>query len=258
MQANPMTIKNFLSKNYINDIFSIALKNKNINRHKNNPPDNIHLIVPFYRKHLYEYLIKNYEKQNIIFHPICDDVDIEPFKNNKFEWIKPLLCPPLKNGEQCYKKINDFIEDGDIVDNDLYGFCGDDDMYEPNFATELKKSKADIVFISRYAGDKIPNDGAPHFLMPLITKNIYDVYPGHIGLGQFFLRGNLLKKLKFRIDTGWGDGLFAQLLMLQNKSIEFRPDIFLFINYFQVGRYNDKSKMLKSNWELPYEENTVK
>ena len=248
---NPLIVKNFLSKNYILSIFDVASKNKNLNKRINKPAENLHLVIPFYRKHLYRTLIYYYEKHNIILHPICDEVDIEPFKDNKLDWVKPLLCPPLNPGDQCYRKINDFINTNDIVDGDFYGFCGDDDMYEPNFSTEIKNSKADIVYISRYAGDKIPPDGAPHFLQPLIIRGITDVYPGHIGLGQFFVRGYILRKMKWRNDTSWGDGIFAQSLLLTNRSIEFRPDLFLFINYFQPGRFTDSTKFLKPNWKLP-------
>lgn len=212
---------------------------------------NIHILVPFYRKYLYKTLLHYYNNLGIIFHPICDHVDIEPFKDNILEWVKPFLCPPLKNGEPCYTKFNYFLENNDIIDNDYYGFAGDDDMFEEGLVDELQKSEAEIIFISSYRGDTVPNDGgAPHPAEILLQRNIHDVCRGRIGLGMFFVKGYILRPLRFVTDNGWGDGIFAENLC-DKGTLEFKPDVFLFFNYFQPGRHTDKNKLLKPTWKLP-------
>lgn len=212
---------------------------------------NVHILTPFYRQYLYKTLIHYYGKMGIIFHPICDAVDMLSFKDNELDWVKPCLCPPLNPGEQCYVKFNYFMDVEEIVDDDYYGFMGDDDMIEEGLADELKKKTSDIVYISNYRGDAIPNDGGcPHPVHPIIPRALSDVKPNWIGLGQFYVKGRILRKVRFNIVTGCGDGLFAQNL-IGLGSIEFMPDWFTFGNFFQPGRHTNKDRFLKSNWELP-------
>lgn len=219
---------------------------------------NIHILTPFYRKYLYKTLIHYYSKMNIIWHPICDKVDIEPFKNNTIDWIKPLLCPPLKKGQQCYEKFNHWLAIEDIEDDSFYGFCGDDDMFEDGLFDEIRKieDSVDVIYISNYRGDKIPNDGgAPHPVAPIIMKRIEQVGPCGIGLGMFFVRGKILKNVRFDNIDGAGDGRFAQkigkICWPKANSVLFKPDWYVFGNFFQPGRHTDKDKFLKQNWELP-------
>ena len=203
----------------------------------------IHLLVPFYRKHLYKTLTYYYGQMKILFHPICDSVDIEPFKDNKLDWVKPLLCPSLIPGQQCYKKFNDFIDLGEIILDDYYGFCGDDDMFEPEFFSELSKRNSDVVYNSNYRGDKIPNDGAPHGVSPLIIRRKEDVFVNNIGLGMFFVKGHIFKTTRFDINFSGADGRFAEDV-LHKGTIDFMSNSFVFGNYFQPGRHTDRNKFL--------------
>lgn len=212
---------------------------------------NVHILCPFYRQYLYKTLINYYGKMGVIFHPICDSIDINPFKENKLDWVKPFLCPPLKPKEQCYVKFNYFIDSEEIIDDDYYGFMGDDDMVEDGLIDELKKKISDIIYISNYRGDSIPNDGScPHSVRPIIPKRPEDVRPNWIGLGQFYVKGHILKEVRFNTASGAGDGMFAQAL-LRLGSVEFMSDWFTFGNFFQPGRHTRKDKFLKPNWELP-------
>ena len=214
---------------------------------------NVHILVPFYRKYLYKTLIHYYGKLGVIFHPICDAVDIEPFKDNELDWVKPLLCQPLKPNEQCYAKFNHFINSGEvIIDDDYYGFMGDDDMIEEGLSDELKKKNSDVIYISNYRGDRIPfDDGCPHPVHPIIPREPKDVAPCFIGLGEFYVKGHILKKVRFNTTKGDDDGRFAQNLLNVCDSIEFMPDWFTFGNYFQPRRHTNPDKFLKPNWELP-------
>jgi len=213
---------------------------------------NVHILCPFYRKHLYKTLIYYYGKMGIVFHPICDYVDIEPFEENELEWVEPFLCPPLKSGEQCYIKFNYFIDSEKIIIDDYYGFMGDDDMIEDGLIDELKKRNSEVIYISNYRGDTIPNDGGcPHLTEPLIIRSPKDVQVNNIGLGQFYVKGSILKTTRFNTTNGGDDGRFAQNLLSLCQSIEFMPDWFTFGNFFQPGRHTRKDRFLKSNWELP-------
>lgn len=212
---------------------------------------NIHLLIPFYRKHLAKTLLHYYGQMGIIVHPICDEIDIEPFVDNTLEWVKPFLCPALKPGEQCYTKFNYFIEAGDLIEDDYYGFCGDDDMFEPRFFDDLKTHTADVVYNSNYRGDSIPNDGTcGHGTSPLIIAEAGNVRIDYIGLGMFFVKGCILKDLRFNQQCGGGDGEFA-IALLKAPTIEYRSWWFVFGNYFQPGRHTNPAKFLKPTWELP-------
>ena len=71
----------------------------------------IHLICPFYRKHLLLTLIHYLEPMNIEWHPVCDFVDIEAFKETDPAWIHPILCKPLRiPGDTSFRKLNDYID----------------------------------------------------------------------------------------------------------------------------------------------------
>lgn len=212
---------------------------------------NTHLLIPFYRKHLYKTHMEYYGRQNIIYHPICDEVDFEPFVNNELEWVKPFICPALKPKEQCYTKFNYFIDAGDIVDDDYYSFCGDDDMFEEGFFDNLKTKTADIVYNSNYRGDKIPMDGtAPHPTYPLIPKSPSDIRPGNVGLGMFSVRGRILKLVRFGTTCGFDDGRLAQKLLTVG-CVEYNPDWFILGNFLQPGRHTDPAKFIKPSWTLP-------
>lgn len=213
----------------------------------------VHLLCAFYRKYIYKTLIHYYEKEDIIFHPICDDVDIEPFKDNKLSWVQPYVCPPLRiPGDQVYKKFDYFMDGNELIENDFYGFIDDDSMFEPGFFAELKKhNDYEVVYNSCYRGDSVPNDGSePHPIYPLIQNGPQDVYECNIGIGMFFVKGRVLKNIRFGNTHKWDDGRFAKRLLTETSSISFMPNWFVLGNYFQPGRHTNKSKFMKPNWEL--------
>ncbi|MHA1342376.1 MAG: hypothetical protein ACTSQG_00185 [Promethearchaeota archaeon] len=210
----------------------------------------IHIITPFYRQHLLPTLIKYLEGIDIEWHPVCDPVDIKAFENNDKSWVHPLLCPPLKiPGDQCYRKFNDFIDAGDIINEDYYGFMGDDDMFEPGFFDVIRQQTAKIIVYSNYRGNN-PTSNHPQY--PLIMKNIDDICVCNIGTGMYIVKGEILKQTKFKIDHIWDDGRYAE--NLKNKwpnDIQILPDLFIFGNYFEPGRFTSKENFIKNTWELP-------
>ena len=206
---------------------------------------NIHIICPFYRKPLYPILVHYLEPMKIIWHPICDSTDIEPFKNNGKDWIKPLLVPPLKTDgkrDLSTRKLNDFITTQEIIDEDYYGFMGDDDMYEPGFFDVIREQTAKILIVSLSRGDSVPKDpkypnASPHPVFPLIMRRLEEIQINAIGLPQFILKGEILKQMKFRNEAPCDDGYFAE--DLRNKfpdEIKFLTYSFVFGNFFEKGR----------------------
>lgn len=214
----------------------------------------IHVLCPFYRKNLLSTLIHYLEPMNIIWHPICDPVDIEPFNSINKPWIKTSLCRKLHQGDQYpYIKFNHFIETEQIIDDDYYGFMGDDDMFEPLFFDNLRKQTAKIIINSAFRGDAIPNDGSiGHGACPLIMRHLHDVRLNNIGTGMYFVKGEILRQTRFDINGTGGDGLYAEGLRARwPNEILFLTNWFIFGNYFQPGRFNRKDVFIKSNWELP-------
>lgn len=210
---------------------------------------NIHIVTPFYRKHLLKTLIHYLQPMDIIWHPVCDPNDIKAFENNTLTWIKPLLCKPLE--WSSLRKINDFIDASDIVDNDYYCFMGDDDMYEEGIFDIIRQQTSKIIYISLSRGNAIPN-GSPHPCNPLIIKSIEDVRICAIGLPQYIMKGEILKQMRMDTTTCHADGTFAE--DLKNKfpnDLKFMPELFTFGNYFEPGRFTNDTFKLKDNWKLP-------
>jgi hypothetical protein len=67
------------------------------------------------------------------------------------------------------------------------------------------------------------------------------------------MKGHILKQMRFNYTPNHtDDGDFAQ--RLKNTfpdSIKIIPDLFVFGNYFESGRYTNDQWKIKSTWELP-------
>ena len=211
---------------------------------------NIHIIMPFCRKHYTEKLTHYLEPMGIIWHPICDEIDIEPFKSNEKHWIQPLLVPPLIiPGDQCYRKCNDFIDAGDIVDDDYYGFAHDDDMYNPEFIEKLKSQTAGVIFYSASRGDSWATDDIGPYNwppIPLLINSLDDVRIANIDMCQYFVKGRILRQTRFNNLSVCDDGIYAE--GLKNRWPEeclVMPEFGIYFNYFQPGRYTGKDGIPK-------------
>lgn len=229
----------------------------------------IHLICPFYRKHLLPTHINYLKPTGIYWHPVCDPIDIKAFDAINESWIYPFLCSDLIGLKKdnpidaracdkatfnaCFGKINAFINAGNIIDDDYYGFMGDDDSYEPGFFDVIRQQTAKILMFSLSRGNAIPHDAfTRHPTSPLIISSHNNVRAGAIGLPQYIMKGVILKQMRLRMATNCDDGYFAEELVARFLSdIKFLPEIFAFGNFFEPGRYTDTSFKLKANWELP-------
>jgi hypothetical protein len=211
----------------------------------------IHIITAFYRVHLAQTLIHYLEPMGIEWYPVVAPKEDIPFDK---EWIHPIHVNELLHNEFPYRKINDFLDTQEVIDDDYYGFMSDDNMYEPGFFDIIKTQTAKIIICSLYRGDTIPNDDAiskypPTILKPVTLKNIRI---GHIDLAQYIIKGEIFKKNRFNISTPVADGLYAVNLRINYQNdIVFLPDSYVFFNYFQIGRYTKKDTFIKDTWELP-------
>ena len=206
---------------------------------------NFHSIMPFYRKNLTQELTEHFEPMNLIWHPVCDIIDIQPFAGNTKQWIQPVLCPPLKiPGDQCYRKNNDFIDSVQIIDDDYYGFMHDDDMYVPGFIDKIKQQTAKIIIYSASRGDSWPTDDIGPYNwppVPLTINTMDDIQIGKIDMCQYIVKGEILKQTRFGNNSVCDDGHYAE--NLKNKwpdDILILPEIGINFNFFQPGRYTNK------------------
>jgi hypothetical protein len=189
---------------------------------------------------MYEPLKAWFKSMNVHWWPVCDEVDIEPFKNNTEEWIHPILCDPLKPGEQCYKKLNYFPKD-QIVDEDYYGFIHDDDMYAEGFIDKIKQQTASVIYYSMSRGQNHTHDTEAYNWppTPLIITGLHDIRIANIDLCQYIIKGSVYKKITFGYIHDFDDGVMAEQLKEYYPDIKIFPEIGINFNYFQKGRYNE-------------------
>jgi hypothetical protein len=212
----------------------------------------IHVGTQFHREGLLKTLIHNLEPMGIEWYPVCDSEEIKAFETNNKPWIHPILCKPLQSPpEHACRKLNNFLDGIEIDDNDYYCFLDDDSMYEPGFFDVIRQQTSKIIFCSLSRGDSIPVGAHPHPTYPLIIRGLNDVRVYNIGMCQYIIKGEIAKKVRFRNQNNFDDGIFAEnLKRLFPHDCHFLPDLFVFGNYFEPGRYNNNWK-IKSHWKGP-------
>jgi hypothetical protein len=203
---------------------------------------NFHIIMPFYREYLFDVLKKDIGNMNVYWHPVCDPREMEYFKDNTEPWIKPLPCAPLIiPGDQCYRKINDFVDAGDIIDDHWYGFIGDDDIYAPGFCEKICKFiNSKIVIFSMSRGDYSPATDSPYQwpAIPIYQHSLQDIRVANIDLCQMVVRGEILKKTRFGNSSVCDDGHYAETLKARwPKDICILSEIGVFKSFYEQGRY---------------------
>lgn len=202
-----------------------------------------HVIMPYHRSYLHDILKEQFSKMEVIWHPVCDPDEIKDFQNDTEEWIDPVSCCYLTiPGDQCYKKVNDFIESTIIVDDDYYGFLGDDDMYAPDFVNKIKKFiDAGVIITSMSRGDNYTTDQVMYNWppVPIYQHKFDDVRVANIDFCQMIVRGWILKNTKFHNSSVCDDGEYAvHLKNVYGNDICFLPEIGVFKNFYEPNRYN--------------------
>lgn len=170
-----------------------------------------HVVTPFYRYQNEAFLTEHLK--NVIWHKIEGTVD----------WK-----------DQCYGKIQKFIKENDIVDDDYYMVLMDDDAYEPDFLTKLKKYNDDLIVVSMKRGDRTPKEGIPHPAYTLVADPS-NMRVGQVGMEQMIFKGFLFKKIVFGNEEV-EDGLLAE--RIKHLPIKYAPEIFVYFNYLQPKRWD--------------------
>jgi len=186
---------------------------------------------------------------NINWHVITDE-DLGFSLNFKDSWITNYVCPNdgVEFWARCHGALNWFIDSQELKDDEMYCFMNDDDGYEPDFFTKVDDavketvrqhgSIPDVLIVSMLRGDQTPAGlewprSHPTWSLFAHPQNMQ---PGHVGLEQILLSGEVLKKHRLSLDHD-GDGQFI-VQATQNNFVTYAPHIFALFNYFEPGRWN--------------------
>lgn len=194
---------------------------------------NVHVLTPFSRPQNLELLCRNLAPLGVVWHPICHDNSAFPSD----PWIRPLKVKPRGSWDPCYAKLNAFIEQCPIIDGDWYGVLCDDDLFDANVIPSLRLLNEDDngVIVSAKRGHYIVPTGLQHPTSTLVAAP-RNMRVNHVSNGQMFLRGRLLKTVRYQ-NAANADGRLCE--MVRNMSpIRYFPKAFTFLNILQPGRWD--------------------
>lgn len=199
----------------------------------------IHVVIPFSRFYLKNRLIGFYKPMNIIMHPILFNDEITDFNE---PWILPFIIPktsPERDSFVGLHKLNYFISNAVIIDDDYYQVNSDLGMVEDNVFSEIKKMDEDVIIISLKRGYSIPSGIEQDRAYP--TETLYahplDVRPGYIDGAQYIVKGSVFKKFLYNVKSRTSDGEIAVWLK-DNYKLWYEPDLFALFHYFEEGRWD--------------------
>lgn len=200
------------------------------------------IITPLARFENFEKLKNSLRKHNIVWHILVDQGTNHQIEED--EWINVYVCPNQGSDfwVRCNNAINWFVENFEPLENEYYGILNDDDNYEENFFEKIKNkftenNNPELIIVSMLRGNKIPTDVVPirrHPTTPLLADS-RNMRVGGVGVEQFFIKGNLLKKHKIPL-TAHGDGEFV-VELVKNYKTTYLSDCFVLFNYFEPGRW---------------------
>jgi hypothetical protein len=213
----------------------------------------LHIITSFSRLDRKDWYINMLESKNIIWHPILHYNTDQTDPSDKFQpltkkediefnrlWIQPHFIKNIpSNIDICYYKLDDFIQNSQtIIDSDRYCFMNDDDWMEDDTFDFFNTTKLneDVVFVSMKRGyGQQPGYPNGHPTSTLIAHPA-NMQVGTIGLEQYFVKGNILKQIRFDVHNGCTDGLIA-VWLFQNFKVSFAPYRYVWFNYLEPGRW---------------------
>ncbi len=177
---------------------------------------NYHIVTPFYRYENEDFLKEN--TKGFIWHKIEGIVDAK---------------------DQTYGKINQFIAEHEIIDDDYYQILMDDDALPDGFFDAQKYYNQDIVVFSMLRGHQIPPGTEAFRAHPTDTLIACrdNMKVGSVGLQQIRFKGSIFKTLHCE-DVYYADGLVAE--SIRDREIKYVPDIFILFNYLEPGRWNQR------------------
>lgn len=193
-----------------------------------------HILTPFSREKNMKAILDNFNRPNVIFHPLINSpIDfpnedwIRPFK---FELEKPVHYP-------CFQAWNKFFEKGEIKNDDYYLFISDDDFLEPEFFEKIKDINSEFIVVSMKRGNHTVSTSG----YGINTLNASWRVMGRRGIGteQIIVKGKYLKSIRFR-DKITADGEFIGELWktYPHSDFTFVPNAFVLFNYLEEGRYD--------------------
>lgn len=192
------------------------------------------ILVPFSRPHLIPTLVGIWGKapDGVHFHPIISDPTCV-FEST--DWIHPFYCGEVPAGwNQMYWKLNYYLDQMPIHENEMYGFLCDDDAFEPEFYEKVFQYPDDAIIVSMKRGKHDPGTGNGHPPTALIACK-ENMKQGKVGMEQLFIRGSHLKNLRFE-NFSEADGKFI-VNIVNNLPVKYLPRAFIWFNYLEPGRW---------------------
>ena len=204
---------------------------------------NIHLIMPFSRRHLWRALIDAYRPMNVILHPLILSTEDPPEPLEDWIWPSTYI---QEGGFNQSEMLNEFIESDTITDDDYYITVSDDDMYEPGVFDIIRNMDDPVVIISMKRGHRCPIEYHTEKAYPATTlyADPENIKVGSVGGEQVFMKGSVLKTIRFNKEhPAVADGFVAEHLMA-NYSIRYEPDLYALFNYYEPGRWNKQKNKI--------------
>jgi len=187
----------------------------------------IHIITPFSRNHLIDFLVEHLRQFNIIWHPICHEN--VPFPNES--WIVPMFVDISNlepNQDICYSKLNQFLNCYDMLDDDYFMFMCDDDAYENKSLFEMiRRRNDDVIFVSMKRGNLQP-------YIQLLIAHPSMIQVDFCGLEQIIVKGKILRQHRFVQFASYADGLLNVEIFKAHGAV-FEPDEFVLFNVNKPG-----------------------
>jgi len=188
----------------------------------------IHAITAFSRWDNLSFYLEHLADTGIIWHPIVDDL----IKIPDLPWVQPFQCHNgTDGGDVFYRRLNTWIRENPIEDDDYYIFLNDDDWFDKQMLYLLSFHTEDVVFAAMLRGN-YPVPGHPS--TPLIPYK--GVRAGSIGVEQIILKGRILKTVQFDVSSGMADGKLAESLQTTHD-VKYAPELVMYFNYLEPGRW---------------------
>ena len=167
----------------------------------------VNIIMPFSREEYKEELIEMLEPLDITLNIIEEFSTEWKYK----DWIKSYSCWYLPfEWDPPYYKVNWFIQNRIIQDEEYYMFMGDDNLIDSKLINAIKECNTDLVFFSSYYN--------PYITLKLDLNNLDNsIKINNCSWYQIALKGKVLKDIVFH-NLYYADGIMMETLY-KNKSL---------------------------------------
>lgn len=194
----------------------------------------LHVIMPYSRPQNYQALLEMLSPCEVQWHLVCHDTSWPP--ESRPEWVHVHDCGQVPEGfDQCYWKLNWFIEHVPIVNEDRYHYACDDDAVTVESANAFRRSTAPVAMCSMHYGRNPPTHprNPRVWCRPNIARREI-MRPYHCGMAMIAVTGKVLQQMRFDNHPS-GDGRMAEWLS-EHFEVQFFPDVFVYHNWLEPGR----------------------